>query len=61
MVSNLHRFFLFKWRVGISINVSAMEQLLAELQSLLEDENVDSKVETEATCLECDLLHLLIV
>jgi hypothetical protein len=22
---------------------------------------VDSKVETEATCLECDLLHLLIV
>lgn len=41
-------FFSIKWRAGISINVSAMEKSLAELQSLLEDENVDSKVKTEA-------------
>ena len=41
-------FFSIKWRSGISINVSAMEKSLADFQSLLEDEEVDSKVKTEA-------------
>lgn len=41
-------FFSIKWRAGISINVSAMEKSLTELQSLLEDENVDSQVQSEA-------------
>ncbi|MDR6121511.1 DNA-binding transcriptional regulator GbsR (MarR family) [Bacillus sp. SLBN-46] len=41
-------FFSIKWRTGISINVSAMEKSLSELQSLLEDENVDSKIKAEA-------------
>ncbi|WP_040206747.1 GbsR/MarR family transcriptional regulator [Neobacillus jeddahensis] len=41
-------FFSIKWRTGISINVSAMEKSLAELQSLVEDEGTDSKVHAEA-------------
>lgn len=41
-------FFTIKWRAGISINVSAMERSLRELQSLLDDENVDSYVKNQA-------------
>jgi DNA-binding transcriptional regulator GbsR (MarR family) len=41
-------FFSIKWRAGISINISAMKKSLAELLSLLEDPNVDSKVKAEA-------------
>ncbi|MEO2076848.1 MAG: GbsR/MarR family transcriptional regulator [Bacillus sp. (in: firmicutes)] len=41
-------FFSIKWRAGISINVSAMEKSLFELQSLLEDEQVDTKIKEEA-------------
>ncbi|WP_413306802.1 GbsR/MarR family transcriptional regulator [Bacillus sp. 1P10SD] len=41
-------FFSIKWRTGISINVSAMEKSLSEFQSLLDDENVDTKIKAEA-------------
>ncbi|MBO0959587.1 GbsR/MarR family transcriptional regulator [Neobacillus sp. MM2021_6] len=41
-------FFSIKWRTGISINVSAMEKSLAELQTLIDDQNVDHQVKTEA-------------
>jgi len=41
-------FFSIKWRAGISINVTAMEKSLAEFQSLLEDQSVDSQVKREA-------------
>lgn len=41
-------FFSIKWRAGISINVTAMERSLTELQSILDDDQVDSKVKTEA-------------
>ncbi|MBT2733206.1 choline update/conversion transcriptional regulator CudC [Bacillus sp. ISL-7] len=41
-------FFSIKWRTGISINVSAMEKSLTELQSLLEDDKIDRKIQSEA-------------
>lgn len=41
-------FFTIKWRTGATINMTAMEKSLYELQMLLEDENVDDKVKEEA-------------
>jgi DNA-binding transcriptional regulator GbsR (MarR family) len=41
-------FFTIKWRAGISINLSAMEKSLTELQQLLEEENVDHNVKKQA-------------
>ena len=41
-------FFTIKWRAGISINVSAMERSLAELQALLDDSTVNIEVKNQA-------------
>lgn len=41
-------FFTIKWRAGVSINVSAMEKSLAELQLLIEDEETDEHVKNLA-------------
>lgn len=41
-------FFSIKWRAGISLNVSAMEKSRSELQALLGDEQVDTKIKEEA-------------
>lgn len=41
-------FFTIKWRNGISINVSAMEKSRADLQDLIQDEQVDEGVKEKA-------------
>jgi DNA-binding transcriptional regulator GbsR (MarR family) len=41
-------FFTIKWRAGISLNISAMQKSLAETQSLIEDERVDTQVKNQA-------------
>jgi DNA-binding transcriptional regulator GbsR (MarR family) len=41
-------FFTIKWRAGISLNISAMQKSLAETQSLLESEDVDTQVKIHA-------------
>lgn len=40
-------FFTIKWRAGISINMTAMEKSLSELESLLVDEKVDTLVKKQ--------------
>lgn len=40
-------FFTIKWRTGISLNITAMQKSLLELQSLLEDKNVDIHVKNQ--------------
>lgn len=41
-------FFTIKWRAGISLNISAMKKSLSEIQSLLDDERVDTHVKNQA-------------
>lgn len=41
-------FFTIKWRAGISINITAMEKSLTELELLLEDENIDVDIKKQA-------------
>ncbi|GHH97413.1 HTH-type transcriptional repressor GbsR [Neobacillus kokaensis] len=41
-------FFTIKWRAGVSINVSAMEKSLNELQSLINDEHVEEHIKDQA-------------
>ncbi|WP_066062899.1 GbsR/MarR family transcriptional regulator [Neobacillus soli] len=41
-------FFTIKWRTGVTINMTAMEKSLYELQMLLDDENVNHMVKAEA-------------
>jgi DNA-binding transcriptional regulator GbsR (MarR family) len=41
-------FFTIKWRSGISLNISAMQKSLSEIQSLVDDERVDTHVKKQA-------------
>ncbi|AZU64027.1 choline uptake/conversion transcriptional regulator CudC [Neobacillus mesonae] len=41
-------FFTIKWRAGVTINVSAMEKSLAELQFLIEHDQVEEQVKAQA-------------
>ncbi len=41
-------FFTIKWRAGISLNITAMQKSLIEIQSLLDDEHVDAHVKSQA-------------
>jgi DNA-binding transcriptional regulator GbsR (MarR family) len=41
-------FFTIKWRTGISLNISAMQKSLSEIQSLVDDERVDTQVKNQA-------------
>jgi DNA-binding transcriptional regulator GbsR (MarR family) len=40
-------FFTIKWRTGISLNITAMQKSLVELQTLLEDKKVDIHVKNQ--------------
>ncbi|WP_453990383.1 choline uptake/conversion transcriptional regulator CudC [Bacillus nitroreducens] len=41
-------FFTIKWRNGISMNVSAIQKSLNELQELMEDEHISTDIKEEA-------------
>lgn len=41
-------FFTIKWRAGISLNISAMQKSLNEIQSLVDDERVETQVKNQA-------------
>lgn len=42
-------FFTIKWRTGISLNITAMQKSLLELQTLLEDKKIDIHVKNQVT------------